>query len=106
MSIKLKRILLILITLIVGTLIALNINPAITCVLAVASAIGVVMLIYERKIIPAYKTKCERYEEELSAYIAIYKSLPDLVFCKDVNGRYTNCNALFEEFIGYNVNPA
>jgi PAS domain S-box-containing protein len=30
----------------------------------------------------------------------MFNSIPDLMFCKDINGRYTQCNKNFEEFTG------
>ena len=39
-------------------------------------------------------------ENQMITLSAIYKSLPDLVFCKDVNGRYTSCNSLYEVLAG------
>ena len=34
------------------------------------------------------------------AFSAIYRSMPDMVLCKDINGRYTSCNPGFEKFAG------
>jgi len=43
----------------------------------------------------------ERYKNQMITLSTIYKSLPDLVFSKDVNGKFISCNNSFEEFIGY-----
>jgi len=43
----------------------------------------------------------ELYREQMITLSTIYKSLPDLVYSKDVNGKYVSCNDSFEEFIGH-----
>ena len=40
------------------------------------------------------------YKNQMITLSTMYKSLPDLVYSKDVNCRYTSCNDSFEEFIG------
>ena len=40
------------------------------------------------------------YESQMATLTTIYKSVPDLLFCKDINARYTSCNPSFEEFAG------
>ncbi|MCL2270186.1 MAG: transporter substrate-binding domain-containing protein [Treponema sp.] len=44
----------------------------------------------------------DNYRKQAATLSAIYKSLPDVVFCKDLNGKYTSCNKKFEEVIGKN----
>ena len=39
----------------------------------------------------------ESYKNQAATISAIYKSLPDLVFCLDTNGRYTSVNQNYEE---------
>ena len=43
----------------------------------------------------------EEQSKQLGILNAIYKSMPDMVFCKDANGRYTSCTSQFEELTGY-----
>ena len=40
------------------------------------------------------------YRNEVSTLSAIYDSLPDLLFCKDLDLRYTSCNHAFEKLAG------
>ena len=42
----------------------------------------------------------ELYKNQIITLSAIYKSLPDLVYSKDNNGKYISCNPSFEKFIG------
>ncbi|MDR0454140.1 MAG: transporter substrate-binding domain-containing protein [Deferribacteraceae bacterium] len=42
----------------------------------------------------------DRYKKQLVTLSAIYKSLPDLVFCKNIEGKYISCNESFEKFYG------
>jgi len=48
-----------------------------------------------------YQKQRQQYKEQTVTISTIYKSLPDLVFCKDVNYKYTSCNPGFEKFTGY-----
>ena len=43
----------------------------------------------------------KNYKKQAATLSAIYKSLPDVVFCKDLNGVYTSCNQKFEEVVGH-----
>ena len=56
----------------------------------------VLIVLYYRNI----KTR-ELYKNQMITLSTIYKSLPDLVYSKDVNGKFVSCNNSFEEFIGY-----
>jgi len=47
-----------------------------------------------------YKKQRELYRNQMVTLSAMYRSLPDLVFSKDVNGVYTSCNHAFEEVTG------
>ena len=38
------------------------------------------------------------YKDRMLTLSTIYKSSPDLMFCKDINSRYTSCSRSFEEF--------
>ena len=49
---------------------------------------------------PSKTIQKENYKQQASTLSAIYKSLPDLVFCLDNNGRYTSCNHYYEVFSG------
>ena len=40
------------------------------------------------------------YKNQMGVLSAIYKSLPDLVYSKDIDGKYTSCNHAFEKFVG------
>jgi PAS domain S-box-containing protein len=42
----------------------------------------------------------EKYKSQMTTLSAIYESLPDHVYCKDINGAYTSCNPSFEDHIG------
>ena len=39
-------------------------------------------------------------QNQMATLSAIYKSLPDLVFCRDTNSRYTSCNYHYEALAG------
>ena len=47
-----------------------------------------------------YKKQKELYKTQMITISAIYKSLPDLVVSKDINGAYSSCNHAFEEMAG------
>ena len=38
------------------------------------------------------------YKKQMVTLSTIYKSLPDMVYSKDINGKFTSCNKSFEEF--------
>ena len=40
------------------------------------------------------------YEAQSTAFSAIYSALPEIVFCKDRNSLYTDCNSAFEKMLG------
>ena len=42
----------------------------------------------------------EKYKNQMITLSAIYRSMPDMVFAKDINGLYTSCNHSFLEFAG------
>ncbi|MDR2542296.1 MAG: response regulator [Treponema sp.] len=42
----------------------------------------------------------KKYKNQMTTLSAIYHTLPDLVFSKDVNGAFTSCNYWFEEYVG------
>ncbi|MCL1992289.1 MAG: ATP-binding protein [Spirochaetes bacterium] len=44
------------------------------------------------------RTTMALYKEKAAVLNAIYKTLPDVVHCKDAEGRYTSCNPSFEKF--------
>jgi len=60
--------------------------------LSVFFLVTVVLLIINIKTRNLYKSK-------MITLSTIYKSLPDLVYSKDLNGKYTSCNSSFEEFV-------
>ena len=39
--------------------------------------------------------------EKTATLTTVFSSIPDLVFCKDLEGRYTQCNRSFERFLNY-----
>lgn len=53
-----------------------------------------------------YIKENKRLEEELKEQKKLLDlfidSMPDFIFCKDIHGRYTNCNKKFSEYIGKN----
>ena len=57
--------------------------------------------IWKKLIIRLKNKKGENYKQQASTFSAIYKSLPDLVFCLDNYGRYTSCNHSYELFTGH-----
>ena len=46
------------------------------------------------------KKRTRELENKTATLSSIYNSIPDLVFCKDVNSIYTSCNPSFEKFAG------
>jgi len=40
----------------------------------------------------------EKYKNQMITLSVIYKSMPGMMFAKDINGRYTSCNQSFAEF--------
>jgi len=48
-----------------------------------------------------YKEQGEQNKKKAVTISTIYKSLPDLVFCKDIHCKYTSCNTSYEKFAGY-----
>jgi PAS domain S-box-containing protein len=59
-----------------------------------------VMFIYMTGVYIRNRRMNEFNNGQMITLSTIYKSLPDIVYCKDMNGLYTNCNHLFEEFAG------
>ena len=45
-------------------------------------------------------TTSKLYKKQMVTLSTIYKSLPDMVFCLDINGAYTSVNQRYEEFVG------
>ena len=43
----------------------------------------------------------ENYKRQMTTLSTLYKSVPALLYSKDLNGRYTSCNAAFEEYAGF-----
>ena len=41
-----------------------------------------------------------KYKKQTITLCAIYRSMPDMVLCKDINGAYVSCNPSFEKFAG------
>ncbi len=54
----------------------------------------------EREIEKAVKARTEEMDRQAVALSTIYRSIPDLVFSKDMDSRYTSCNPAFEKFAG------
>jgi PAS domain S-box-containing protein len=46
------------------------------------------------------KKRTGALEFETSKLHAVIDSIPDILFCKDINYKYTQCNAPFEQFLG------
>ena len=68
--------------------------------ISVSAAILVFMFII-LVIISVKNNKMKKiYKEKATTLSAIYSSLPDVVFCKDLNSAYTNCNHKYEEIVG------
>ena len=40
----------------------------------------------------------KQYKNKMITLSTMYKSLPDYIYSKDINGRYTSCNKSFEDF--------
>ena len=66
---------------------------AFSTVLSLMLIISIVLFVKNNQI----KTEFERQMTTLST---IFKSLPDMVFCKDKSFLYTRCNSKFENFVG------
>ena len=64
-----------------------------SAVLLVALVILIVLLMRDNEV-------RSLLQNQMTTMSAMYKSLPDLVFCKDIEGRYTSCNYLYEVFAG------
>ena len=74
--------------------------PSLMGVLLVLFALLIFLSIKSFFAAKQYKEQKERYENQVMTLSVIYKSLPDLVFSKDINGTYTSCNHRFEDFAG------
>ena len=46
-----------------------------------------------------YKTR-KKYNNQMITLYAVFNSLPDFVYCKDRNLKYTNCNKVCEKYFG------
>ena len=49
------------------------------------------------------KRKNKLIETQTTIISAIYESLPDLIFSRDRDGKFTSCNRAFEEFMGFEI---
>ena len=63
-----------------------------------ASSLSLLLLILAVMLIINIKTRAS-YKQKMLMLSTIYKALPDLVYSKDANGRYTSCNNSFEDFV-------
>jgi len=75
-------------------------TAAFSYVLALLLVILLLLYVKSYKIKELYKKQGEQYRQQAVTISTIYKSLPDLVVCKDINRKYTSCNSSFEEFAG------
>ena len=58
------------------------------------SALMVILIVL---LIITIKTR-KQYKDKMITFSTMYKSLPDYIYSKDINGRYTSCNKSFEDF--------
>ena len=47
-----------------------------------------------------YKKLCLEFQEKEALLSSLINSIPDLIFYKDINGKYLGCNKAYEKFIG------
>ncbi|MDR3255998.1 MAG: response regulator [Synergistaceae bacterium] len=45
------------------------------------------------------KIRTHELEVQTATLTAVFSSIPDLIFCKDLEGRYTQCNRSFERYL-------
>jgi len=69
-------------------------------ILAISLGVLLVLLVMLVVLFIKNTITTEKYKDQMTALSAIYKSLPDLVFSKDINGAYTSCNDAYEAFAG------
>ena len=43
----------------------------------------------------------KHFEDQATTLSTIYRAIPDLVYCMDINCRFTNCNRSYEEYTGF-----
>ncbi|MCL2320412.1 MAG: ATP-binding protein, partial [Treponema sp.] len=66
-----------------------------------ASAAVLLLMLFVLAILLIRNIKTRKlYKKQMITLSAMYKSLPDVVFCLDTECRYTSCNHLLEEFAG------
>ena len=71
-----------------------------TVALAVLLFVLVVLFLRNNSTSALYKKQNELYKAQMATLSAIYKNIPDFMFCKDINLRYTSCNPGFEKMVG------
>ncbi len=47
------------------------------------------------------RVRTHELQRQTAMLSTVYNSIPDLVFCKDMESHYTSCNPSFEKFAGY-----
>ena len=55
---------------------------------------------HRRDLSSLIKARTAQLEEKTATLSTIYKAIPDLLFSKDTQGRYTSCNPSFEAYAG------
>ena len=55
---------------------------------------------HRRELSSTVKARTAQLEEKTAALATIYNAIPDLLFSKDLQGRYTSCNPSFEAYAG------
>lgn len=73
-------------------------------ILLIISAVIIFLLFKNKKLNinleQIVKKRTLELQRQTATLSTIYTSIPDLVFCKDVNSAYTSCNPSFEKFAG------
>ena len=55
---------------------------------------------HRRDLSSLVKARTSQLEEKTTALSTIYNAIPDILFSRDTEGRYTSCNPSFEEYAG------
>ena len=82
-----------------GIMAGLSDGAVIAFIAVFAVVLFLLLVILVLLFVRSVKTR-ELYKNQMTTLSAIYRSLPDLVFSKDMNGAYTSCNHSYEEFAG------
>ena len=83
-----------------------RVNQLLTSTVLLTAFIGLLVIFlaknnrHRKDLSTLVQARTAQLEEKTAALSTIYQSIPDLLFSKDTDGRFTSCNPSFEAFAG------